>query len=91
MILLPPLLLLLITNGKGNSCDFDFGDLVTMTIVDVFETDVDGKLLSYCPTFDNRDVRKTPEHIEMLIKGMGQMRERMDGVAKSPVGKVRNE
>jgi hypothetical protein len=73
------------------SCDFDFGDLVTMTIVDVLETDVDGKLLSYCPTFDNRDVRKTPEHIEMLIKGMGQMRERMDGVAKSPVGKVRNE
>ena len=62
-----------------------------MTIVDVFETDVDGKLLSYCPTFDNWDVRKTPEHIEMLIKGMGQMRERMDGVAKSPVGKVRNE
>ena len=77
------------TNGGGAACDFDFGDLVTMTIVDVFETDVDGKLLSYCPTFDNRDVRKTPEHIEMLIKGMGQMRERMDGVAKSPVGKVR--
>ena len=79
------------TIGGGNACDFDFGDLVTMTIVDVFETDVDGRLLSYCPTFDNRDVRKTPEHIEMLIKGMGQMRERMDGVAKSPVGKVRNE
>ena len=36
--------------------DFDFGDLVTMTIVDVFETDCDGKLLSYCPTFDNRAV-----------------------------------
>jgi hypothetical protein len=34
-------------------------DLVSMTIVDVFETDNQGKLLSYCPTFDNRAVIKT--------------------------------
>jgi hypothetical protein len=34
-------------------------DLVSMTIVDVFETDNQGKLLSYCPTFDNRAVVKT--------------------------------
>jgi hypothetical protein len=33
--------------------------LVSMTIVDVFETDNQGKLLSYCPTFDNRAVVKT--------------------------------
>ena len=47
--------------GDTNSpdTDFDFGDLVTMTIIDVFETDNDGKLLSYCPTFDNRAVHKT--------------------------------
>jgi hypothetical protein len=77
------------STNTNTACDFDFGDLVTMTIVDVFETDIDGKLLSYCPTFDNRDVRKTPEHIEMFKKGMGQMRERIDGVARSPVGKVR--
>ena len=37
--------------------DVQFEDLVTMTIIDVFETDYDGKLLSYCPTFDNRQVR----------------------------------
>jgi hypothetical protein len=77
------------TTTTNTACDFDFGDLVTMTIVDVFETDTFGRLLSYCPTFDNRDVHKTPEHIEMFKKGMGQMRERMDGVVKSPVGKVR--
>lgn len=35
------------------------GDLVSMTIVDVFESDNQGKLLSYCPTFDNRAVLKT--------------------------------
>jgi hypothetical protein len=40
-----------------NSLQVD--DLVSMTIVDVFETDNQGKLLSYCPTFDNRAVVKT--------------------------------
>lgn len=44
------------------------GDLVTLTIVDVFETDNQGKLLSYCPTFDNRDVRKTNQTAETLRK-----------------------
>ena len=34
------------------------GDLVGMTIVDVFECDHSGKLLSYCPTFDNRNIYK---------------------------------
>jgi hypothetical protein len=40
-----------------------------MTIIDVFETDNNGKLLSYCPTFDNRAVHKTQESIERLRKG----------------------
>jgi len=44
------------------------GDLVTLTIVDVFETDNQGKLLSYCPTFDNRDVRKTNQTTETIRK-----------------------
>ena len=77
-----------ITGGKStNSTDFDFGDLVSMTIVDVFETDANGKLLSYCPTFDNRAVHKTPEITERLRKSATQLKERMEVVATSPVGK----
>jgi hypothetical protein len=71
--------------------DFDFGDLVTMTIIDVFETDVDGKLLSYCPTFDNRAVHKTKETVERLRKGASQIKERMEVIAKSPAGKRVNK
>jgi len=67
---------------EPNDTDFDFGDLVTMTIIDVFETDNDGKLLSYCPTFDNRAVHKTQESIERLRKGASQLRE----IARSPAG-----
>lgn len=78
--------------GDTNSpdTDFDFGDLVTMTIIDVFETDNDGKLLSYCPTFDNRAVHKTREVTERIRKGAGQFLERMDVVAKSPAGQSVN-
>ena len=74
----------------GDTDDFDFGDLVAMTIVDVFETDAGGLLLSYCPTFDNRAVHKTPELAQRIRKGVGQMRETMEIVAKSPVGKSVN-
>lgn len=48
------------------------GDLVTMTIVDVFETDNQGKLLSYCPTFDNRAIYKTHVTTETLRKSTSQ-------------------
>ena len=48
------------------------GDLVTMTIVDVFETDNQGKLLSYCPTFDNRAIHKTHTTTETLRKKSSQ-------------------
>lgn len=68
--------------NESTDTDFDFGDLVTMTIIDVFETDNDGKLLSYCPTFDNRAVHKTQESIERLRKGASQLRE----IARSPAG-----
>lgn len=44
------------------------GDLVSLTIVDVFETDNQGRLLSYCPTFDNRAVQKTNQAAETLRK-----------------------
>eukprot|EP00571_Detonula_confervacea_P002244 CAMPEP_0172329496 /NCGR_PEP_ID=MMETSP1058-20130122/60912_1 /TAXON_ID=83371 /ORGANISM="Detonula confervacea, Strain CCMP 353" /LENGTH=538 /DNA_ID=CAMNT_0013046675 /DNA_START=122 /DNA_END=1738 /DNA_ORIENTATION=+ len=78
------------TGKSTNETDFDFGDLVTMTIIDVFETDVNGKLLSYCPTFDNRAVHKTPEMAERLRKGASQLKERMEVVANSPAGKSVN-
>ncbi|KAL7516127.1 hypothetical protein ACHAWX_001178 [Stephanocyclus meneghinianus] len=76
--------------GESPDTDFDFGDLVTMTIIDVFETDSDGKLLSYCPTFDNRAVHKTQEVTERLRKGASHLMERMDVVKRSPAGKSVN-
>jgi hypothetical protein len=76
--------------GESRDTDFDFGDLVTMTIIDVFETDSDGKLLSYCPTFDNRAVHKTQEVTERIRKGASNLMERMDVVKKSPAGKSVN-
>ena len=78
-------------DGEKKDTDFDFGDLVTMTIIDVFETDSDGKLLSYCPTFDNRAVHKTPETIERIRKGYQMTKERIDVVANSPAGRSVNK
>lgn len=60
-----------------------FGDLVAMTIVDVFETDERGRLLSYCPTFDNRSVRKTTKAGEQLRKQSTLMKARLNVVAKN--------
>ena len=82
-----------VTNDKkqDTTTDFDFGDLVTMTIIDVFETDSSGQLLSYCPTFDNRAVHKTPETIERLRKGATHLKERMEVVVNSPSGKIVNK
>lgn len=51
----------------------EVGDLVTLTIVDVFETDNQGKLLSYCPTFDNRAIRKTNQTTEKIRKSSKQI------------------
>ena len=49
------------------------GDLVSLTVVDVFETDNQGKLLSYCPTFDNRAVHKTDRTAHALRKTSTQI------------------
>jgi len=49
------------------------GDLVSLTVVDVFETDNQGKLLSYCPTFDNRAVHKTDRTAHALRKKSTQI------------------
>ena len=62
-----------------------------MTIIDVFETDVNGKLLSYCPTFDNRAVHKTPEMAERIRKGASHLMERVEDVVNSPAGKSVNQ
>jgi hypothetical protein len=75
---------------ESRDTDFDFGDLVTMTIIDVFETDSDGKLLSYCPTFDNRAVHKTQEVTERIRKGASNLMEKMVVARKSPAGKSVN-
>lgn len=77
--------------SESRDTDFDFGDLVTMTIIDVFETDSDGKLLSYCPTFDNRAVHKTQEVTERIRKGASSLMERMVVVKESPAGKSVNK
>lgn len=55
-------------SSSGNSSQLQVGDLVCMTIVDVFETDNQGKLLSYCPTFDNRAIYKTSQTSETIRK-----------------------
>eukprot|EP00934_Nitzschia_sp_Nitz4_P004167 Nitzschia sp. Nitz4//scaffold1_size375055//312163//313444//NITZ4_000327-RA/size375055-processed-gene-0.390-mRNA-1//1//CDS//3329541198//4157//frame0 len=58
---------------KPNKPALQVGDLVTLTIVDVFETDNQGKLLSYCPTFDNRAVAKTNQATETIRKSSHQL------------------
>ncbi|GKY99297.1 hypothetical protein MPSEU_000884800 [Mayamaea pseudoterrestris] len=64
------------------------GDLVTMTIIDVFETDNQGKLLSYCPTFDNRAVHKTMQTTETLIKSRGKLLKALHDAQNSKLAKL---
>jgi hypothetical protein len=59
------------------------GDLVTLTIVDVFETDSHGKLLSYCPTFDNRAVQKTNPAKETIRKSSSKFMSLLGKAQKS--------
>ena len=84
---------------EGSSAEeespLQIGDLVTLTIVDVFETDNQGKLLSYCPTFDNRDIRKTNQTAETLRKSSNKifsiLGKAKKAVAKSEVNKKASE
>jgi hypothetical protein len=59
------------------------GDLVSMIIVDVFETDNQGKLLSYCPTFDNRAIHKTHATTETLRKSSHKVMSMLGKAQKS--------
>ena len=67
------------------------GDLVTMTIVDVFETDADGKLLSYCPTFDNRAIYKTTQKVEQIRKSSTKLVENVNKVKQSKTAERVNQ
>mmetsp|Transcript_3524 Transcript_3524/g.4899 ORF Transcript_3524/g.4899 Transcript_3524/m.4899 type:complete len:388 (-) Transcript_3524:367-1530(-) len=71
------------SNAPSPHSNLHFGDLVSMTIVDVFETDCDGKLLSYCPTFDNRAIKKTDFTVERLRKGSSKIKNKINIVANS--------
>jgi hypothetical protein len=64
------------------------GDLVSLTVVDVFETDNQGKLLSYCPTFDNRAVRKTHMGTEALRKSTAQLGQLLIKARNSKIAKL---
>lgn len=67
------------------------GDLVTMTIVDVFETDNNGKLLSYCPTFDNRRVHKTSATNEAMRKSSAKIMSRLSIMSNSHTAAMVNQ
>jgi hypothetical protein len=77
--------------GKAEKPSLQVGDLVTLTIVDVFETDNQGRLLSYCPTFDNRAVTKTNQAAETIRKSsskfLSMLGRAQKAVAKSEVNK----
>ena len=67
------------------------GDLVTMTIVDVFETDADGKLLSYCPTFDNRAIYKTTHKVEQIRKSSSKLVKNVNSMKQSKTAERVNQ
>ena len=62
-----------------------------MTIVDVFETDSEGKLLSYCPTFDNRNVKKTDPRVEKIRKGSSRVKSHINTLSNSKTAAKVNE
>jgi hypothetical protein len=76
---------------EEEECQLQVDDLVTMTIVDVFETDNNGRLLSYCPTFDNRDIRKTTQATETLRKSSTKIMSQWSVIANSQAASRFNE
>lgn len=75
-------------HGRDEVEKLQAGDLVTMTIVDVFETDNQGKLLSYCPTFDNRAVHKTNPATERIRKSSKNVMSLLGKMQNSQTAKV---
>lgn len=76
------------SEDADNMNQLQVGDLVTMTIVDVFETDNQGKLLSYCPTFDNRAIHKTHQTTETLRKSSNRVMTELKKAGKSKLAKL---
>jgi len=74
--------------SSTSSSKIQLGDLVTMTIVDVFETDSDGRLLSYCPTFDNRCVSKTNPTVEKVIKESTRVKHTVSTMRRTETAKM---
>jgi hypothetical protein len=68
---------------KRSSHPLKIGDLVSLNIVDVFETDNHGKLLSYCPTFDNRDVQITDRNLYKIRKNTARIVNAIKSVQQS--------
>lgn len=79
------------TQQSSQQSRLQMEDLVSLVIVDVFETDNQGRLLSYCPTFDNRAVQKTNKTSETLRKSSSKffsmLGRAQKAVAKSDVTK----
>jgi hypothetical protein len=78
-------------SSQDNDDQLQVGDLVTMTIVDVFETDSNGKLLSYCPTFDNRAIHKTTQATEMVRRSSSKLFSSIQQASKSNAAHKMNQ
>jgi len=78
-------------SSQDNDDTLQVGDLVTMTIVDVFETDNNGKLLSYCPTFDNRAIFKTTQATEMVRRSSSKLMTSIQQASKSNAAHKMNQ
>ena len=78
-------------SSQDNDDQLQEGDLVTMTIVDVFETDNNGKLLSYCPTFDNRAIFKTTHASEMVRRSSSKLVTSIQQASKSNAAHKMNQ
>ena len=78
-------------SSNDNDDELAVGDLVTMTIVDVFETDNNGKLLSYCPTFDNRAIHKTTHTTEMVRRSSSKLMTSIQQATKSNAAHKMNQ
>lgn len=78
-------------SSQDNDDELQVGDLVTMTIVDVFETDNNGKLLSYCPTFDNRAIHKTTQASEMVRRSSSKLMTSIHQASKSHAAHKMNQ
>ena len=78
-------------SSQDNDDQLQVGDLVSMTIVDVFETDNNGKLLSYCPTFDNRAIHKTTQATEIVRRSSSKLFSSIQQAAKSNAAHKMNQ